>query len=196
MVIKRIILVLGISLLIFQSYGQPAGLTDGIWYLRYILIDGEQQFTPLGENLDLSFFEDNGTLIAQANGIENSFMAETTFTPSTLSFIDHSITLGSCSSSNCPYEDLYFYGILTNPNLEDKTFVFDYNEYSSGSKDLWIRDNEFRRAYYTNEPIEPDPAIFQTWYLYESGVDLGGSQSYYGADVPRITITPDFTFTG
>jgi hypothetical protein len=196
MIMKRIILVLGIGLLIFQSYAQPAGLTGEIWYLRYILIDGEQQFAPLGESLDLSFFEDNGNLIAQANGIENSFEAETAFTSSTLSFIDHAITLGGCSLPNCPYEDLYFYGILTNSNLEDKTFEFDYNEYSSGVKDLWIRDDDNDRAYYTNEPIEPNPALFQTWYLIESGVDFGDSQIYTGPDVPRITIASDFTFTG
>ena len=61
---KKIILVLGICFVFFHSYGQPAGLTDEIWYLRYIVIDGEQQFAPLGEDVDLSFFEDNGTLIA------------------------------------------------------------------------------------------------------------------------------------
>lgn len=193
---KKIILVLGIGLLIVQSYGQPAGLTDEIWYLRYLVIDSERYFAPLGENLNLSFIEDNGTLIAEANGIENLFNAETSFTSTTVSFTDPAITLGGCTSSNCSYEDLYFYGVLTNTNLEDKTFVFDYNEYSSNLKDLWIRDSDFNIAYYTNEPIEPDPAIFQTWYLYESGVDLGDPVNFYGPNVPRITIAPDFTFTG
>jgi hypothetical protein len=123
-------------------------------------------------------------------------MAEAIFTGPTLSFVDPAITLVGCSSSNCPYEDLYFYETLTNANLDDKTFVFDYTEYSSNLKDLWIRDSDFNIAYYTNEPIEPDPAIFQTWYLYESGVDLGDPVNFYGPNVPRITITPDFNFTG
>ena len=193
---RNFLLLLGFSFLIINSYGQPAGLTDEIWYLRYIMIDGEEHFVPLGENLNLSFFEDNGTLIAEANGVENEFSAEATFISSTLTFTNQAITLQECLSPNCPYEDLYFYDLLTTINLDDKTFIYTYNEYSQGLKDLRIRDDNFITAYFTNQPIEPDPLIFQTWYLYEVGVDLGGSQILYGPDVPRITIAPDFTFTG
>lgn len=48
---EKIIPVLGNCFMFFQSYGQLAGLTDEIWYLRYIVIDGEQQFAPLGEEM-------------------------------------------------------------------------------------------------------------------------------------------------
>ncbi len=42
---------------------------------------------------------------------------------------------------------------------------------------------------------DPDPAIFQTWYLYSQDGDLGETQYYYGEDVPQITINNDFSYT-
>jgi hypothetical protein len=43
--------------------------------------------------------------------------------------------------------------------------------------------------------FDPDPLIFQTWYLYSTSVDQGDPNYYYGADVPQMTIFPDFSFT-
>ena len=177
-------------------YGQVSEIITETWYLRYISIQGEQQFVPLGEDLNLSFFDDNGTLNAEANGIENTFNAEANFAGNTLELINPNVSSQPCNSENCFYEEFYFYDFLTDFNLENKIFTFQYHEYSSGLKDFAIRDTEFSIAYFTNQPIVPDSNIFQTWYLYESAVDLGDSEYFYGPDVPQITINPDFTFNG
>ena len=39
-----------------------------------------------------------------------------------------------------------------------------------------------------------NPDLFQTWYLSEQGVDLGGSFYFTGPDVPRLTINSDLTY--
>lgn len=42
---------------------------------------------------------------------------------------------------------------------------------------------------------DPNPELFQTWYLYYDVVDLEEPQYHYGEDVPQMTINEDFSFT-
>ena len=41
---------------------------------------------------------------------------------------------------------------------------------------------------------DPDPRLFQTWYLYATEIDLGDTDNYFGEDVPVMTISPDLSF--
>lgn len=193
---KKIVLFIGVLLIGWMSFAQPQALLDEVWYVRYINTDTGQHFTPLGENLSLTFFEVNGNLFIEINGIENQFTAAVSFSGSSFTLSNPSVTLLNCTQPNCTFENNYFYEVLTNEDLDGKNFIFSFNEFSSNKKDFWFRDSDFNSAYFVNKPIEPHPDIFQTWYLYSSEVDLGGIDYYYGPDVPSITIAPDFSFTG
>lgn len=193
---KKTLLFAGILLFGLNSIAQPQGLLDDIWYVRYLNFDSEPSYTPLGENLSLTFNEENGVLFMVVNGIENQFSATVNFSGNTFTLSDPSITLLDCDQPNCAFENNYFYEVLTNEDLEGKTFIYNFNQYSQNNKDFWFRDVDFNNAYFVNRPIEPLQDIFQTWYLYSSEVDLGDTYIYTGPDVPSLTIAPDFTFTG
>lgn len=186
-------------LIIFTTvsvFGQISEIIQETWYLRYLDISTERYYVPIGENVNLIFSENNGTILAEANGVENVFSSEAAFTATQLTLSNPAVTLLGCSSPNCPFEDHYFYEVLTTPNLDDKTFNYYYNSFNQGQKEFWIRDNNFNIAYFTNQPIQLPSNLFQTWYFYESGVDLGDTIYYYGPNVPTLTILPDLSFTG
>jgi hypothetical protein len=42
---------------------------------------------------------------------------------------------------------------------------------------------------------DPNPQLFQTWYLYSVSDDFGDTQYYYGQDAPQLTINPDLSFS-
>ncbi|PKP25120.1 MAG: hypothetical protein CVU03_09410 [Bacteroidetes bacterium HGW-Bacteroidetes-2] len=193
---KKIVLFIGLLIFGLDLFAQPQALLDEVWYVRYLSVDSEQTFTPLGENLSLTFNEENGVLFMEVNGIENQFSATVNFSGNSFTLSDPSITLLDCDQPNCTFENNYFYEILTNVDLEGKTFVYNFNQYSQNKKDFWFRDSDFNSVYFVNRPIEPLQDIFQTWYLYSSEADLGDTFFYSGPDVPSITIAPDFTFTG
>lgn len=196
---KRYIFLVFFALFSFSNVlAQEPGLFGDTLYLKYIHLAGEDfpKYVPLNENFNLIFTDDNGVFSAEANGVENGYSATATFLGNTLSFTDQGITLLGCSSENCFYEDLYFYEVLTDQVLNEKTFIYNYNEYNQGQKSFLIRDSNFNTAYYTNTPVEVPQELFQTWYLYELGADLEPPSNIYGPDVPRITINPDLTFTG
>ncbi len=46
------------------------------------------------------------------------------------------------------------------------------------------------------QPVDPNPLLFQTWYLYRVDVDLGDPFYYNGPNPPQITINEDLTYTG
>lgn len=47
-----------------------------------------------------------------------------------------------------------------------------------------------------SQPVDPNPLLFQTWYLYQVDVDLGDPVFYNGPNPPQITINEDLTYTG
>lgn len=193
---KKILLFTGLLLLSLNSFAQPQALLDETWYVRYLNFDSEPNYTPVGENLSLTFSEVSGTLFMEVSGIENQFTAEVNFSGNTFTTSNPSVTLLDCTQPNCTFENNFFYEVLTNQNLDGKTFTFTFNQFTSNVKDFWFRDPDLNSAYFVNRPIEPNPDIFQTWYLYSSEVDLGDTFIYTGPDVPSLTIAPDFTFTG
>lgn len=43
---------------------------------------------------------------------------------------------------------------------------------------------------------DPDPRLFQTWYLYAKEYDMGDIVMYDGPNPPQLTINQDLSFTG
>jgi hypothetical protein len=153
-------------------------------------------YTPNGENPNLTIHEVAGNYVADADGIFNTLNAALSFNGNSLTLNDYGITLQDCLEPNCYYEDLYFYDVLTTLNLDSKTFNYYYNE-NNGFKYLRLHDSNNNIAYYSTEPApEPNPMLFQTWYLFMTEADLGDPFFYDGPNPPQITINPDFTYTG
>lgn len=183
----------------FSLTAQQNELFEETWYIRNIELTGENWpfFTPLNENFNLQFINNNGTYNAVANGVQNTYSASANIVGNTISFNTQSVTLLDCNEPNCDFEDLFFYSFLTDENLVEKTFIYNYFETNDGVKHLRLRYNNFEAvAYFKNTPIEVPTDLFQTWYLYESGADLGDTIFYYGENVPNITIASDLSFSG
>lgn len=191
-------LLLFICLLPFQAQSQNPEMLAETWYLKYLIINGEQLFVPLNENFIFNFSEANGDYSAEANGVENVFSGTLNFNPNdTFTFTDVAITLLGCDLPNCYYENHYFYDFLTSQNLDVKTFQYDYNSYSQGLKSLQLTNTDagYISAYFGNEPVVPDPALFQTWYLYETTADLVPPNPITPTKAIQVTLNPDLTFT-
>lgn len=183
-------------------YGQVSEIITETWYLRSIRIDGEFNYLPLGETIELNFTDNSGEIFYETNGIENVMGGNATFDVGNeiLDFFNITVTLTECIESNCPFEDLYFYEFLTNENLNPKSFTFNYHIFSNGNKSLRLEDLDGNRALFLNYPLqEPSTELFQTWHLHSIDADLG--ETTYISDFeppisPSITINPDFTFSG
>lgn len=194
---KKIVL-----LLIFLSFSlgnaQEPGMLEETWYLKYLRVNNERLYVPQGENFNLIFSEDNGNYTILANGVENGFEGEISFSSSGdfFQFTSANITLLSCDLPNCYYENHYFFDFLTSMDFDLKTLEYDYDTFSLGLKSLRLNGPDNTVAYFGNEPPIPDDTLFGTWYLYQQDTDLGDSQYFTGPDVPRLTINPDFTFEG
>tara|TARA_B100000949_G_scaffold229832_1_gene239324 strand:+ start:152 stop:1192 length:1041 start_codon:yes stop_codon:yes gene_type:complete len=174
---------------------QPAGMLNETFRLKSLYI-GDTYLTPNGETPTLTFYEFSSDYIVEAGGIFNTLNAAASFNGNSLTLNDYGVTLQDCVESNCYYEDLYFYEILTTQSLESKTLTYNYNE-DNGFKYVSLRDSENNWAYFSTEPPpEPNPLLFQTWYLFMQEADLGDPIFYSGPNPPQITINPDFTYTG
>lgn len=192
---KKLLLIL-IGFICFQtSFAQPAGLLNETFRLKSLSI-GNGYLTPNGENPTISISGQSGVYSVEANGITNALFAEATFNGSSITIDTNSITLDDCTGPACYYEDLYFYDLLTNLNLDTKTFTYYYSE-NNGFKFLRLRDANNNMAQYSTEPAPvANQMLFQTWYLFMTEGDLGDPIFYTGPNPPQITINPDFTYTG
>jgi len=191
---KKILLLI-VIIPILSTLAQPTGMVGETFNLKSI-VKNNKYFTPNGESPNLTIYELPTSHVLDADGINNTLNAGASFNGNTMTLNSFGITLQDCDEPNCYFEDLYFYEILTNQNLESKTFTYYYNE-NNGYKYLRLKDTGNNWANFSTEPApEPDPMIFQTWYLYRVDVDLGDPIFYTGPNPPQITINQDFTYTG
>jgi hypothetical protein len=192
---KKLLLLFALGFSMQTSFAQPAGMLNETFNLKYIITNGTY-YTPNGETPMLAFYELQNNYVLEAEGINNLLNAAASFNGNSLILNDYGITLNDCNEANCYYEDLYFYEILTTQSLESKTLTFNYNEYY-GIKHLSIWDSENNWAYFSTEPPpQPNPLLFQTWYLYRVDEDMGNPIFYNGPNPPQFTVNPDFNYTG
>lgn len=192
---KKILLFSTLICSIQFALAQPAGILDETFNLKSIRVN-DTYLTPNDENPNFTIHENAGSYTVEANGIENIFSSGATFDGNTITFQNPGTTSEDCNGSNCYFEDLYFYDVLTNQNLESKTLTFNYHE-SNGIKTLSLRDADYNVASFSTESQpEPNPLLFQTWYLYMTVGDLGDPVFYNGPNPPQIKINQDFTYTG
>ena len=180
-----------------NAFSQPTGLLNETFNLKYLQV-GDIYYTPNGENPNFTIFENSGEYYVEAGGIFNMAFGLVAFNNNTLTHDGLGVTLHDCVETNCYYENLYFYGVLTNSNMEAKTFTYEYNE-SNGIKYFRISDENYNIASFSNAPNEdPNPLLFQNWYLYKTEGDLGLDPAihYTGPNPPQLTINPDLTFNG
>src|SRR5690606_5889464 len=180
---------------ILSTFAQPAGMLNETFHLKFIEIDNIY-YTPNGENPNLTIHEVAGNYVIDADGVLNTLNASASFNGNSMTLNNYGITLLDCIEPNCYYEDLYFYEVLTTQTLESQTLNFNYYELN-GFKNLSLTDSENNWAYFSTEPIpEPDPLLFQTWYLYRVDVDMGNPVFYDGPNPPQFTVNPDFSYNG
>ena len=179
----------------FTAFAQPAGMINETFHLKYLQV-GETYYTPNGENPNLLITENSGTYFMEAGGIGNQLFGPVTFSGNTMTSTQPGVTLHDCLEPNCYYENLYFYSILTNNMMEAKTLTYNYSE-TNGVKYLRLTDaNNNVAQYNTMANEDPDPNLFQTWYLYMSEVDLGDPVFYPGPNPPQLTIHQDLSYSG
>jgi hypothetical protein len=177
------------------TFAQSAGMLNEDFSLKFIETNN-LYYTPNGENPNLTIYEVAGDYVLEASGIFNTLNAAASFNGNSMTLNDYGVTLHNCIEPNCYYEDLYFYDILTTQNLESKTLTYNYNE-SNGFKYLSLSDSENNWAYFSTEPSpEPNPLLFQTWYLYRVDEDMGNPVFYNGPNPPQFTVNQDFNYTG
>ncbi|MEH6764088.1 MAG: T9SS type A sorting domain-containing protein [Aequorivita antarctica] len=192
---KKLLLLIVVICCFHSTFAQPAGLLNETFRLKSLYI-GNEYLTPNGENPNLTIYEVAGNFVMDADGIFNTLNAAASFNGNSLIFNDYGITQHDCVEPNCYYENLYFYDLLTNLNLDSKTFTYFYSE-SNGFKFLRLRDANNNTAYYSTEPAPiANSMLFQTWYLFMQEGDMGDPIFYSGPNPPQITINPDFTYTG
>lgn len=192
---KKLLLFLTIVGSLQITFAQPAGMLNEDFSLRSVETN-DLFFTPNDENLNFRISEIGGIFFVETNGISNLFTAEAIFNGNTITLQNITITTNDCTAPACYYEDLYFYDILTTPTLDSKTFTYYYSAVN-GYKKLSLLDANYNKAFFNTEPLpEPDPLLFQTWYLYKTEVDFGDPIFYTGPNQPEITINSDFTYTG
>lgn len=184
------------SLLSLQiALAQPSEMINEIFSLKS-LETNDLYLTPNDENPDIYISESNGIHTIKANGIQNVLTADATFNEYRITINNDIVTPEDCTETNCYYENIYFYELLTSQSSNSKTFFYNYYE-TNGYKYLSIRDTHYNIARYSTErTTEPDPLLFQTWYLYMVEVDLGEPTFYNGTNSPQITINQDLSYTG
>lgn len=192
---KKSLLLFLVTLSTISTFAQPSGMLGETFRLKYIETNNTY-YTPNGENPNLTIYEVAGNYVLDADGIFNTLNAAVNFDGNSLTLNDYAVTLHDCVEPNCYYENIYFYDILTTVNFDSKTFTYYYNE-NNGYKYLRLKDSENNMAYFSTEPApEPNPLLFQTWYLEMIEVDMGDPIFYTGPNPPQISINPDFTYTG
>ncbi len=197
---KKLILLSFIFFIGNLGVAQVSDIVQQTWYLRHLQLNNNWEYVPYGESLELNFGGNNPDYTINTNGIENTFTANINFNNDEISFTSIEVSSTICTSSNCNFEDLYFYQLLSNQNLDDKTFTYFYQVLSSGRKTFRITDSSGNRATFTDQPLEEiDSTLFQTWYLHYMEFEGGGIEfiSEYNPPIsPSITINPDLSYTG
>jgi len=197
---KKIVLSFALFFIGNFVIAQVSEIVQQTWYLRSLEINNNWHYVPYGEMMELNFGGSNPNYTANTNGIENTFTANVTFENDEISFSSIEVSSATCTSSNCDFEDLYFYEILSNQNLDDKTFTYFYQVITSGRKTFRITDSNGNRATFTDQPLEEiDEVLFQTWYLHYMEFDFGDTvfiSEYNPSISPSITINPDLSYTG
>lgn len=192
---KKLLLLFLASFSTLVTFAQPAGMLNETFRLKSLSI-GNSYLTPNGENPNLTIYEVAGDYVMEADGIFNTLNAAASFNGNSMILNNYGVTLNDCVEPNCYYEDLYFYNLLTNLNLDSKTFTYYYSE-NNGFKFLRLKDGNNNWANYSTEPAPvANPMLFQTWYLFMTEGDMGDPIFYNGPNPPQITINPDFTYTG
>lgn len=195
-----------IIVLVFFSttalFSQVSEIVNETWYLRYLRINGVNNYVPNDETLILDINEVSGQYTAETNGIVNTFDGSLTFDTvnEILEFTNINVTLFDCLILNCDYENLYFYELLTDQFFTLKSFTYFYYEFSNGKKMLRLTDMFGNNATYSHQPLEePNPALFRTWYLHSMDADFGETTyivDYVPPMNPTLTIAEDLSFTG
>lgn len=196
---KPLLLLIGLLLGNF-GIAQVSDIVQQTWYLRNVKVDNSTNYVPQGEEIQLNFSGTEPNYGVNTNGVVNTFMANANFIGSNLTLSDIQVSSSPCNSSNCDFENLYFYGFLSNQALEDRTFTYFYMIFSSGRKSFRLTDAAGNRAEFTDQPLEElDEALFQTWYLHAMEYDLGGMDFIANFDppiAPTLTINPDLSYSG
>jgi|TARA_R100000479_G_scaffold68390_2_gene32584 heat shock protein HslJ len=186
----------------YTTYGQIPEIFEETWHLRFLKLEGDSNYSPLGVISNINFEDNGSSYSAHANGVQNGLIGEITFSGDTFTFTDISISLLDCDVPNCYYENLYFQDFLTTETFDLKTFTYDYFASSLYDyKSLRLTDSEGNVAFYVNTPIGmPDEALLRTWHLHSMDADLGEDSDYianYNPPIsPTLTINQDLSFTG
>ncbi|MDN3723201.1 T9SS type A sorting domain-containing protein [Aequorivita sp. SDUM287046] len=197
---KKFLLFICVLFIGNSLFAQIQDIVQQTWYLRNIQINDTWHYVPDGEAIELNFGGNNPNYTVSTNGVENTFTANATFNNDQIAFTSIAVSSTVCTAANCDFEDLYFYELLSNQNLDDKTFTYYYQVISNGRKTFRITDANGNRATFTDQPLEEiDEVLFQTWYLHYMEFDLGDTvfiSEYTPSISPSITINPDLSFTG
>lgn len=192
----RIFLLFSICFFLSCSiFSQPAGVIDETFNLKYLSTFDRDYYTPNGENPTFIITQNGGGFSFSTDGIMNMLSGEVAFDSGQMTLHSLQVNSTTCDIPDCYFEDVYFYEVLSNPDLEDKNFTYRYRE-SDGYKYFSIFGNGNAAFFSTAPAEEPNPLLFRTWYLTAKEYDMGGYITFSGPDVPRITINEDLTFTG
>lgn len=183
-----------------SALSQVSEIMQQTWYLRSIVIDNVWYYLPYGETIQLNFTGDDPNYTITTHGIENTLTANAVFTNQKIKISDVQLSSDQCTEPNCDYENRYFYEFLSNRNLEDKIFDYQYFNYSNSPKLFRLKDYNGNRADFSDSPLPViDQTLFQEWHLHSMDVDLGHPRfirNYEPPIFPTLTINPDLTFTG
>ncbi len=192
---KKILLFLIFISSVQNTFSQSEGLLNETFNLKYLKV-GDLYYTPNGENPDLTINENSGVYSFEANGIANMLFGSVYFNENSITIEPEGVTLADCLQSNCYYENMYFYEILSNYFMESKNLTYQYSEIN-GIKTLKLHDSNYNIAYFsTATNPNPEPRLFQTWYLYMTELDMDDPIFYEGVNSPQITINSDMIYTG
>ena len=189
-----------IPLLIFfaslQMFSQPAGMVNETFNLKYLKIGNIEYYTPDGENPNFAIYENSGNYSFEAGGIFNMMFGSANFRGNNVTFGSIGVTLHDCVEPNCYYEDFNFHEVLSNSFMDSKTLSYTYwTDYDF--KYLTIYDSQYNSASFsTSITPEPDPLLFQTWYLHWIEADMGEWYPIENDGSIHLTIHPDLTFSG
>ena len=189
--------------LIFVSqlgFAQALEIVQETWYLRSVMLDNTFKYLPYGEVIELKFNGNNPYYTIGTNGIMNTLTANAIFNTNKLKISEVEISSNQCNAPNCEYENTYFFEFLSNPNLDDKTFTYQYFDLPNEPKKFRLKDNNGNRADFLNHPLPAiDENVFKEWFLHSMDVDLGDPsyiEDFQPPIFPTLTINRDLTFSG
>lgn len=182
------------------AFSQVSEIVQQTWYLRSIVIDNVWYYLPYGEEIQLDFAGEDPNYTITTNGIENTLTADAVFNNHKFNISDVQLSSDQCTEPNCDYENRYFYEFLSNQNLDDKIFNYQYFNHPNNPKLFRLKDYNGNRADFSDSPLPViDQTLFQEWHLHSMDVDMGDPtfiSNYEPPIFPTLTINPDLTFTG